>query len=59
MIYTANGYEGFTFSNLENTRVGPLGEVVDCQIVEAPKDLESEIGCWLSIPTRIITKVLN
>lgn len=57
ITYTCPDYEGFIFANADNLRKGPLGEVADYQIVEAPADLRSEIGCWLTLPTRLITQL--
>jgi len=57
MLYIAQDYEGFTFSNPEKLRSGPFGEVADYQIVGAPSDLQSELGCWLTLPTSIVTQV--
>ena len=56
MIYTCNDYEGFTFANADNLRKGPLGEVADYQIVGAPADMRPEIGCWLTLPTKLMTQ---
>ena len=57
MLFTAADYDGFTFSNPEDLRSGPLGQVADYQIVGAPADLQSELGCWLTLPTSIVTQV--
>ena len=57
LLYTADDYEGFAFANPENLRTGPLGEVADYQIVAAPSGLQSEIGCWLTLPTACVTQV--
>lgn len=57
MTYTADGYEGFTFGNPDDLRKGPLGEVCDYQIVGAPADMQSEIGCWLTLPTQLMTQI--
>lgn len=57
MTYTADGYEGFAFGNPEDLRKGPLGEVCDYQIVAAPAEMQSEIGCWLTLPTQLMTQM--
>jgi hypothetical protein len=49
-----DGYEGFLFSNQENVRTSPLGDVADFQIVKAPAAFKREVNKWLSLPVRLM-----
>ena len=57
MLYIAQDYEGFTFSNADDVRDTPFGEIADYQIVGAPPELQSELGCWVTLPTRHVTQI--
>ena len=56
ITFICDDYDGFVFANAENLRKGPLGEVADYQIVKAPAKLRAEVGCWLTLPTKLMAQ---
>ena len=49
-LYVEIGEEDIIYADPENKRKGLGGIIADFTIVDAPDDLKSEIGCFLTLP---------
>tara|TARA_B100001094_G_C18002201_1_gene705768 strand:- start:715 stop:888 length:174 start_codon:yes stop_codon:yes gene_type:complete len=49
MTYTHPDYPDFIFTKLRDRGTGPLGAVCDYEIISAPEELQTEVGCWLRL----------
>ena len=50
---------GLVYANPENHRKGLGGIIADFTIVDAPKDLKSEIGCYNTFPINEMKIIKN
>ena len=56
---TANSDLGIIYSDAENFRMSPLGIIADYTIVDAPKELKSEIGKYNTFPKKHMVRIKN
>ncbi len=60
-LYVEIGEEslGLVYADPENQRKGLGGIIADFTIVDAPDDLKSEIGCFLTLPLNQMKIIKN